>query len=184
MSHRHQAARMERERSYKPIEKTYFTESEYQAYLALQKEHSYNTPEMEAVLKKIHNRNPAGFELKKDRRILQHFYDMRTSIALPPRAPEARYPRSTDVSAHKHIVQQTDSGKIYASDYFRGTRDEYDLSFVALQRRVDKTPLTPILGQNEAIFQSIRTQESIFAGTQLAFQGNMPGANRFVRVSE
>jgi hypothetical protein len=177
---------MERERSYKPVEKTYFTEEEYQAFLTLKAQTSYLTPEMKAVVKKVENRNPAGFVVKPDRRIMRRERDMRSSVYIAPEAPNERYPRATDVSSHPHIVNKSDTGKLYYSDYFKPEKNEYDLSFVALQRRYDMTPQSPMIGESKAIHDSVRTQADIFAGTQLAFQGAIPDAyrNGFITLSQ
>jgi hypothetical protein len=177
---------MDRDRQYQPVEKTYFTEEEYQAYLMLKEEHSYNTPLMEAVLQKIRNRNPDGFEVRKDKRLMKTMRDMRTSVKLPPRASEEHYPRASDVSSHPHTVNMSDTGSLYASDYFLPNQNEYNLTFIPLERRVDKTPLSPIQGQGQAIFDSLLTEDRVFFGRQLAFQGNIPDAFRhgFVRMSD
>ena len=186
MSHAYQSARMERERSYKPVEKTYFTEEEYQAFLALKAEYSYHTPEMKAVIKKVENRNPRGFVIKPDRRVMRREKDMRSSVYIPPEAPNERYPRATDVSSHPHIVNKSDTGKLYYSDYFKPDKNEYDLSFVALQRRFDMTPQSPMIGESKAVRDSMRHQADIFAGTQLAFQGAIPDAfrHKFITLSQ
>jgi hypothetical protein len=168
MSHAYQSARMEREKMYQPIEKTYLTEEEYQAYIMLQTEHSYNTPEMNAVLKKIQGRDRRGIEAIRDKNVFHQLKDMRMSVKIPPRAPEERYPSASYVSSHPHIVEKSDTGKLYASDYFTH-QGEMDMSFVPLQRRVDKTPLSPISGQGQAILGALRSQVGILAAQKDAF---------------
>jgi len=128
---------------------------------------------MEAVYKKVAGHRTTDIVGKRDRRLMKHSRDMRTAIHLPPRAPEERYPHATDVSSHPHIVEKSDTGRVYASDYFREQLSEFGLSFVALQRREDKTPLSPITNQGKAIIDVIR-QSGIFPATQLAFQGEIP----------
>jgi len=187
MSHSYQSARMENERRYKSAEPIYLTEEEYQLFKYLDNPDNIypETPEEIALLKKLEGKDIRNIQVKKDRRVLKQLHDMRTSVALPPRASEEHYPRSTDVSSHNHMVEKSYIGKFYASDYFRGNQNEYDLSFIPLERRVDMTPMSPIIGQGKAIIDSIRTQEDIFAGTQLAFQGEIPDAYRqgYVRLS-
>jgi hypothetical protein len=178
---------MERERSYKSPEPIYLTESEYQMFKYLDTPDNIfpDTPEAHALVKKLAGKDIRNIQVKKDMRIMRTTKDMRTSVHLPPRASEEHYPRASDVSSHPHAVGKTDTGKLYASDYFRGNQNEYQLSFLPLQRRVDKTPQSPIIGQGKAIIDSIRTQEGIFAGTQLAFQGAIPDAYRqgFIALS-
>ena len=187
MSHAYQSARMVRERSYKSAEPIYLTESEYQIFKYLDNPDNIiaETPEQKALVKKLAGRDIRNIQVKKDMRLMKLTKDMRTSVHLPPRASEEHYPRATDVSSHPHAVGKTSTGKLYASDYFLPNQNEFDLSFVPLQRRVDKTPLSPIIGQGKAIIDSIRTEESIFAGTQLAFQGVIPDAYRqgFISLS-
>lgn len=188
MSHSYQSARMAREASYKPIEPIYLTEDEYQIFKQLDKpdEMFPETPEAHALIKKLAGKDIRNLQVKPDRRLIKHSKDMRTSVHLPPRASEEHYPRASDVSSHPHAVGKTVTGKLYVSDYFRGNQNEYDLSFMPLQRRIDKTPLSPIIGQYKAIRNSLRTQDAIFAGTQLAFQGAIPDVfrNGFVTYSQ
>ena len=169
MSHAYQSARMDKERSYEPVEKTYLTEEEYEAYLVLQTEHSHNSPEMEAVLKKLEGRDRRGIEVFRDKKVFHHLKDMRESIKIPPRAPEERYPSASLISSHPHIVAMSDNGTLYASDYFLPNQNEYNLSFVPLERRADKTPLSPISGQGEAILRAIGSQVGILAAQKDAF---------------
>jgi hypothetical protein len=166
----------------------YLTEEEYALYKAVYTTDVDYAPTKEALalIEKLDGKDIRNLQVRPDGRLMKKSNDMRPYIALPPEAPEERYPRSTDVSSHPHAVLMSGGSKLYASDYFLHPLSSYDLSFVPLQRRVDKTPLSPINGQGHAILQSIRTDESIFAGTQLAFQGAIPEAYRqgFVRLSE
>lgn len=188
MSHSYQSARMDRERSYKPIEPIYLTEDEYLIFKQLDRPDDIfpETPQAHALIKKLAGRDIRNLRVKPDIRLIKQSKDMRTSVHLPPRASEEHYPRASDVSSHPHAVGKTVTGKLYVSDYFRGNQNEYDLSFMPIQRRVDKTPLSPIIGQHKAIRNTIRTQDGIFAGTQLAFQGAIPDAFRqgFVLYSQ
>lgn len=191
MSHSSQAARMEFEKRYPPQNQVWLTIPEYDAYLMLKGEHSYNTPEMEAVLAKIDSVPNPTIKVKRDRRIMRQTRDMVTSIQLPPRAPESRYPRATDVSSHGHIVAKSDTGMLYTSDYFKPEQSPYEASYMPLQRREDKTPLSPINGQSNATYNAFRfnTQNQdagTFYAKQLAFQMMVPDAYRqeYLRASE
>lgn len=178
---------MMRERSYKPIEPIYLSEDEYVLFKHLDTPDNIyaESPEAKALVAKLAGKDIRNLRVRPDSRLMTQTREMRGSIALPPRASEEHYPRATDVSSHPHIVGYSHVDKLYASDYFLPNQNEYDLSFVALQRRVDATPLSPIIGQGKAINDSIRTQEGIFAGTQLAFQGAIPDAYRqgFIALS-
>ena len=175
---------MDREKMYKPIEKTYLTEEEYQAYMLLNTEHSANSPEMNTVLKKIAGRDSRGIEVIRDKKVFHKHKDMRTSIKVPPRAPEERYPSASLVSSHPHIVDKSETGKLYASDYFRSQETEYDLSFVPLQRRPDMTPLSPIAGQGNAILGALRSQDGILTARQDAFAMLDGWRENLIRMSE
>ena len=180
MSHAYQSSRMDRERHYEPVEPIYLSETEYHIFKYLDTPDNIfpETPEAKALLAKLAGKDIRNLQVRPDRRVMRQSKDMRSSVHLPPDAPEARYPRATDVSSHPHAVGKSDTGKLYASDYFLPNQNEYDLTFMPVQRRVDKTPLSPSLGQGKAINDSIRTQDGIFAGTQLAFQGAIPDAYR------
>jgi hypothetical protein len=188
MSHGRNMAQEMRQRFSEPAEPVYLTEEEYQLFKFIDTPDNRfeDTPETEALIAKISGKDMRNIQVRPDGRVMKKVNDMRAYIALPPDAPEARYPRSTDVSSHPHAVLMSGGSKLYASDYFLHPLNPHDLSFVPVERRVDKTPLSPINGQGHAILQSIRTDESIFAGTQLAFQGAIPEAYRqgFVRLSE
>jgi hypothetical protein len=179
---------MAREASYKPIEPIYLTENEYLIFKQLDRPDDTfpETPEAHALIKKLAGRDIRNLKVKPDRRVMRRERDMRSSVYIAPEAPNARYPRATDVSSHPHIVNMSDTGKLYVSDYFKALQNEYDLSFVPLQRRVDMTPLSPIIGQGKALHAIIRTEADIFAGTQLAFQGAIPDVfrNGFVTYSQ
>ena len=188
MSHAYQSARMDRERSYEPIEPIYLTQEEYVIYKYLDTADYIfpDTPETQAVFKKLAGKDIRNIQVIPDRRIIQRQKEMRTPIQLPPQPNEQRYPRATDVSSHPHAVGMSFVEKLYASDYFKPNQNEYDVSFVPLQRREDKTPLSPIIGQGKALLATIVPQHGIFAGTKLAFQGAIPDAYKdgFITLSQ
>lgn len=179
---------MDRERSYEPVEPIYLTEEEYQIYKILDTADYIfpDTPEAQAVFKKLAGKDIRNIQVYPDRRAMRRTKDMRSAIDLPPQPNEQRYPRATDVSSHPHAVGMSDTGKLYASDYFLPNQNEYDLSFVPLQRRVDKTPLSPIIGQGKALLATVVPQHGIFSATQSAFQGAIPDAYKqgFITLSE
>jgi len=186
MSHAAQLARMERFKQYEPVEQTWLTEAEYQDYLRLTQEHTVETPEMKAVLAKIQGRDFRGIRAKMDTRLFHHSHDMRDTVKLPPRPSEERYPSASLVSSHPHATEKSDTGKLYATDYFRKDEGESERTFVALQRRVDKTPLSPILGQPQALFNSFRMDAGVLPARQGAIDEILPLGYRqgLVRLSQ
>lgn len=188
MSHSYQSALMDRERSFETAEPIYLTEEEYQIYKYLDTADYIfpETPEAQAVFKKLAGKDIRNIQVYPDRRVIKKQKDMRSAIDLPPEPNEQRYPRATDVSSHPHAVGKSDVGKLFASDYFLPNQNEYDVSFVPLQRREDKTPLSPIIGQGKALLATVVPQHGIFAGKQSAFQGAIPDAYKqgFITLSQ
>ena len=192
MSHRNntEAARLMRERmrEYAMPEPIYLSNEEYNTYQNLVNSLPEAQEKTEALVQKLAGRDLRNVQVRPDIRTINYrATDARLSVLLPPRAPESRYPRATDVSSHGHMVNKSQyNGKLYATDYFRPSESEYNKTFVPLERKVEATPLSPITGNFTNIRRAVRAGAGIFHATQNAFQGNIPDAFKdgYVTFSE
>jgi hypothetical protein len=132
----------------------------------------------EAIANKLKGKDLRNLQVRPDSRTIHHrTTDARLSVLLPPRAPESRYPRATDVSSHNNKVTKSQQiGPLYATDYFRPSESEYNKTFVPLERKIEATPLSPIVGNFSNIRRAVSENAGIFSATQSAFQGNIPDA--------